>query len=133
MDAPSRSVSLIYVYFDGDDVGPQLELRLLDNKVEDAREYSRSVRDAIARVQEILEAAGIVDVIAAGGDDIIVSWPAEVVSQQKIEEVRNAFLQLSGRSMSVGIGTSPREAAENLHRAKLMGKNQAIYPLTAMQ
>jgi GTP cyclohydrolase III len=128
MDHPSRSVSLIYAYFDGDDVGPQLELHLLDNKVEDARAYSRAVSDAISQVRELLEAAGVVDVIAIGGDDLIASWPEGTVSRQRVEEIKVVFQQLSGRTMSVGIGISPREAAENLHRAKLMGKNQVIYP-----
>jgi hypothetical protein len=132
MGTSGHPANLIYAYFDGDDVGPQLELRLLDNKVEDARAYSRAVSNAITRVRALLEAAGIVDVIATGGDDLIASWPEGTVSRQRVTEMTAAFQKLSGRTMSVGIGMSPREAAENLHRAKLMGKNLVIYPPKGM-
>ncbi|GAA0970834.1 hypothetical protein GCM10009555_020450 [Acrocarpospora macrocephala] len=129
----SHSAQVIYAYFDGDDVGPQLELRLLDNEIEEARTYSLSVSKALNRVREMLEAAGVSDVIACGGDDLIVSWPRGSISLKTINEIAADFHRLSGRTMSVGIGRSPREAAENLHRAKLMGKNQVVLPVEAAE
>ncbi|MER6825661.1 mCpol domain-containing protein [Streptosporangium sp. NPDC000563] len=122
----SPSGKVIYAYFDGDDVGPQLELRLLDNKIEEARAYSLAVSAALERVKELLEAAGINDIIACGGDDLIASWLHGRISIAMINEITADFYRLSGRTMSVGIGRSTREAAQNLHRAKLMGKNQVI-------
>lgn len=128
MNIPDQPPNLVYAHFDGDDVGPQLELHLLDNKIEDARAYSRAISDAIAHVLQLIRATEDADIIAAGGDDVFVSWPAGAVSRQRITEITEVFRKLSGRTMSVGVGTSPREAAESLHRAKLTGKNQMICP-----
>jgi hypothetical protein len=123
-----RPGDLIYAHFDGDDVGSQLKLHLLDNEIEEAREYSRSIVAALGQVRELLEMSHAVDVIAMGGDDLVVSWQEGSISRGEIEEITATFHRLSGRTMSVGMGRSPREAAENLHRAKLMGKDRVILP-----
>jgi hypothetical protein len=117
---------MIYAHFDGDDVGPKLELMLLDNKLEEARTYSRNLTCALEYACRLLQSLGEVDVIAAGGDDLIVGWIPGVVNEIDIERVRVGFFEKCGCTLSAGIGVELSEAAGNLHRAKLLGKNRVI-------
>lgn len=118
--------NVVFAHFDGDDIGPQLELMLLDNKLEDAREYSRLVSSAMASVRDRLSSFDSVDIVFLGGDDLVASWPTGRVVFEDVELIRKTFHAICKRTLSVGIGTSPKYATENLHRAKLMGKNQVV-------
>ncbi|WP_190865169.1 mCpol domain-containing protein [Actinomadura sp. RB99] len=116
---------MIYAHFDGDDVGSKLELMLLDDDEESARDYSNSINIAIARVQEILSRSGAA-IVLSGGDDLIASWTADSISFSDIERVRQTFRDVCGCTLSVGIGFCLSEAASSLRRAKLQGKDQVI-------
>ena len=122
------ATKMIFAHFDGDDVGPALELLLLDNLPQRAREYSEAVREAFDVLCQILAQNPDVKVIVAGGDDLVASWPEGSVEISKLEELRSSFHKTCGRTMSIGVGTSTTEAVHNLHRAKLMGKDQVVVP-----
>lgn len=119
---------MIYAHFDGDDVGPRLELLLLDDLVEEARSYSEGVNKGLAALSEMACSITTADVVIAGGDDLIVSWSRDAIDLDQIELMRNAFSKVSGRTVSVGIGFSASEATSNLRRAKLMGKDKIVAP-----
>jgi CRISPR/Cas system-associated protein Cas10 (large subunit of type III CRISPR-Cas system) len=119
---------VIFAYLDGDDVGTALELMLLDGHVEEARSYSLSVSQAFEAARAILESHPGVDVIIAGGDDLVASWHGKAVDFALIEAVRNKFAQACGKTMSAGVGFTASEATGNLRRAKLMGKNRVVAP-----
>jgi GTP cyclohydrolase III len=114
-----------YAYFDGDDIGAKLELLLLDDKEEDARSYSQSINSAVARLREFLSLRHV-ETILVGGDDLIAFWPSGHISMREIENARKIFLGVCSCTISVGIGSSLSEAAFNLRRAKLQGKNQVV-------
>ena len=116
----------MFAYFDGDNIGNHLELLLMDNRIDDASEYSESVERALSHIRDSLEGNVNVVVIFAGGDDLVAKWPDGSVSRETIEKLRDAFQQICGRSISVGLGSSPSRAALNLRRAKLMGKSQVV-------
>jgi CRISPR/Cas system-associated protein Cas10 (large subunit of type III CRISPR-Cas system) len=118
-----------FAYFDGDDIGPRLELLLLDNKIEEARQYSLSINQALTQARTLLEDMHPVEVIIFGGDDLFVSWPDDKVALSDIENVKRVFLEMTGNTMSVGLGRSPKEAMHNLRRAKLLGKDKIVQPL----
>jgi CRISPR/Cas system-associated protein Cas10 (large subunit of type III CRISPR-Cas system) len=119
---------MIFVYFDGDDIGPALELLLLDDLIEEAREYSRSINIAFRAVLNTLTDGEDVDVIVAGGDDLIVSWPDGSLATTDVHRIRHIFHDSCGRTMSAGVGFSLSEAAANLRRAKLAGKDRIVAP-----
>ena len=119
---------MIFAYLDGDDVGTALELMLLDGHTEEARSYSLSVSRALEAARAILERHSGLDVIIAGGDDLVAAWRGEIIDFALIEEVRNHFVQACGKTMSAGIGFTASEATGNLRRAKLMGKNKVVAP-----
>ena len=119
---------MFFAYFDGDDIGSTLELLLLDDHIQEARDYSNSIIQAFEVITFSLVGNFEANVIIGGGDDLLVCFPTERVSRVDIEELRQIFFQACGRSVSVGSGTSAAEAVNNLRRAKLMGKNQLVMP-----
>lgn len=67
-----------------------------------------------------------VDIILAGGDDIIIHLHDESAASKIIECTRKAYSGECGRSMSVGVGNDSREAVINLRQAKLMRGNRIV-------
>lgn len=113
-------------HFDGDDIGPALELMLLDNQVDLAREYSETLSRALLQIRDFLEKELGAEVIICGGDDLIAYWNDGSVTSADIKDIRAQFFDSCGRTMSVGIGSTSREATQNLRRAKLLGKDRAV-------
>ena len=116
----------IFAYFDGDNVGNRLELLLLDGRVADACAYSESLNQALRDALALLQGLSNVNVLVAGGDDLLASWLSGTVSRGDLEKIRQAFFDACGQSMSVGVGRSASGAVHCLRRAKLMGKAQII-------
>ena len=112
-------------HFDGDDVGPGLEILLLDNRLEDARVYSRRIVQAMTRLSETIRESANSDIVVSGGDDLIVSWQTAPDSNW-LESLRATFREDCGRTLSIGLGQTPRTAADNLRRAKLEGKDRLV-------
>lgn len=117
---------MIFAHFDGDDIGPGLELLLLDDLIDEARAYSAGVNKGLATLLDMVNSDPRADVIIAGGDDLVVFWPQESIELEQIEKMRHAFYMESGRTISVGAGSSLSEASANLRRAKLMGKDKVV-------
>lgn len=119
---------VLFIHFDGDDVGSALELILLDDGVERAREYSAAIRHALILLHEAISVRGDADIFVSGGDDLIVFLQERDPTLDEIEQLRRVFFESCGRTMSVGVGHSAAEASHNLRRAKLMGKNVIVTP-----
>jgi hypothetical protein len=79
---------MIFVHFDGDDIGSALELLLLDDCVEGAREYSASVTQALALVRASLASHGDADIFVSGGDDLVVMLPEGKIDMRDVEQLR---------------------------------------------
>lgn len=117
----------VFAYFDGDNIGSQLELLLLDDQMLKAAHYSQDVNRAIMLVQVELEKASQTEILLAGGDDLVATWPKGAFSLARIDFVRSLFQQTCGRTLSAGVAFTVSGAAHNLRRAKLMGKDQTCY------
>ena len=124
---------MIVAHFDGDDIGPVLELILLDNKLDRAREYSRSVARALQHVRDLLEIELGAEIIICGGDDLVVCWETGSVTDVDIKLIRASFFDICGRTISVGIGANSHEATNNLRRAKLLGKDRAVSTIATLK
>jgi uncharacterized protein with ACT and thioredoxin-like domain len=122
---------MIVAHFDGDDIGPALELMLLDNELDCARDYSRSVAKALQHVHRTLEKELGAEIIIYGGDDLIARWKVGSVTDVDLKHLRSIFFDICGRTISVGVGTSSHDATSNLRRAKLMGKDRIVSSVTA--
>ena len=117
---------MIVAHFDGDDIGPALELMLLDNELNHAQEYSLSVTQALQHMRDFLEEKLDAEIIVCGGDDLVACWEMEYVAEVDIKLIRANFFDICGRTVSVGIGATSYEATNNLRRAKLLGKDRVV-------
>jgi GTP cyclohydrolase III len=117
---------MIIAHFDGDRIGPRLELLLLEEQLEKANAYSNAVEQAMLALRDSLVEHVGATIHVCGGDDLIVSVPDETISMGDIEKLRQEFHSVCGQSISVGIGASARLAVHNLRRAKLLGGDRVI-------
>ena len=114
----------VYAYFDGDDVGARIELRLLEDDVAGASEVSSRVSLAIHWLRNCLERDFVGQIAFAAGDEILAHL-RKIPSRVQIEVLRAEFQARSGLSVSCGVGGTARNAASQLRLAKLRGKNRS--------
>lgn len=110
------------VYFDGDDVGAHIELCLLHDDVDGAARVSAAVTSAIKELAHELRISFNASIKFAAGDEVLAILPT-LPSITEIEDLRAAFTERAGVTISCGIGFDARQASTNLHYAKLLGKN----------
>ena len=113
----------IYLAIDGDDVGNQLEYYILRNDEESIVKFSAKYTDALAwlksEITQLLSAA----IILAGGDTLLVSLSSHM-SQEHIEAIRQQFEEKANSTLSMGLGSTIRDAHIALKYAKVSGKNR---------
>jgi minimal CRISPR polymerase domain len=123
----------IFIYFDGDDIGPGLEILLLDGLLDEASLYSRRIAEGIRELEcEVVSLPGA-RIIVSGGDDLVATCPAESFDIGLIDELRKRFESITSRTVSVGVGRSPKRAVDNLHRAKLLGRDRIVSTVGEMR
>jgi hypothetical protein len=123
----------IYTHFDGDDIGPGLEILLLDGLLEEASCYSRQITEGMQDLGQRVAAIPGVRIIVLGGDDLVAVWPVESIYLALITELQKRFEACTSRTISVGIGESSKFALENLHRAKLLGRNRIVSTVEGLE
>lgn len=116
-----------YLYFDGDDVGSAIELRLLERDLDGAKDVSERVTRAVSKLANTLRREFSAEVIFAAGDEVLALVPREL-TEAELNGLRSEFRIISGVSVSCGVADSPRDATLNLHIAKLRGKNRTQVP-----
>jgi hypothetical protein len=116
----------IFTHFDGDDIGPGLEILLLDELLADASLYSSRIAKGMQYLEQRIASFPGVKIVVLGGDDLVAVWPAEKIDLALISELQKKFEEITSRTISVGIGESSKSAIENLHRAKLLGRNRVV-------
>jgi hypothetical protein len=110
------------VYFDGDDVGARIELCLLRDDIDGAASASAAVTYAIEELAQSLRTQFNADVKFAAGDEVLAILPI-LPDKKDLDDLRIAFAQRSGVTISCGVGFDAYQAVTNLHYAKLLGKN----------
>lgn len=115
---------MLYAFFDGDNIGNTIEMLLLEDKVKDAVSLSESLSNANEVVRTILATKTGVEIIILGGDDLLIKYDPQKQDRTLLEEIRNLYKSSTGVSLSCGVGESLSESIQNLHLAKLYGKDQ---------
>ena len=126
-------VNEVFTHFDGDDIGPGLEILLLDGLLEEASRYSRQISEAMQDLGRHVTSIPGTRIIVLGGDDLVATWPTKEIDLNIIMELQKRFEFHSSRTISVGIGANSRAALENLHRAKLLGRNRIISTIDGLE
>jgi hypothetical protein len=122
----TTKVNSVYAYFDGDNVGARLELLLLNDDVDGAERYSKSITAALCAACDVVQSFETARVVFAGGDDLLVQWKESIAFSTDIERVRSVYESLCGQTLSAGVGFTANQASLNLRKAKLLGKSQVV-------
>ncbi|MFG6445856.1 mCpol domain-containing protein [Microbacterium sp. P07] len=112
-----------YLYFDGDDVGAGIELRLLEGDLVGAADLSARVSEAIVALASTLRLEFAAEIIFAAGDEVL-AHTLESLETGTVERLRDLFKSRAGLTISCGVADTPDGATVNLHLAKLRGKNR---------
>jgi hypothetical protein len=113
---------------DADNVGDKIELALLDNDVVRARTIHDSVRESMRALSSRIEARDRTAIIMVGCDDILLRTDSEADLRAFLENLMRTFAEISGCTISIGIGHTLMECLMNLNKAKLGGKNRIVEP-----
>jgi len=108
----------VYVMGDGDKVRERIESYLLNQNLEDLSAFSQSLTDAIDQLRKTASLTMNARVILAGGDDILLSIPRKSYNKVHIQQLQETFHNLTGVTISFGIGKTIEAAYLNLRRAK---------------
>lgn len=115
---------MLYAFFDGDNIGDTLEILLTENKVQEARHFSRNVKDAFVEIEKRLREESDVEIVICGGDDLLIKYDSRVHNKRLLEDIMTIFEDITNHSMSCGVGENTAQAVRNLYLAKLYGKNR---------
>ncbi|QPB83490.1 mCpol domain-containing protein [Pseudoalteromonas rubra] len=106
----------MYIVFDGDEIGKQLEKLIFSDCLEQAASYSALIAMELQQIREHLIASGC-EVVFCGGDSILVKASSDFI-------VSPELLSKNGITWSVGVGEKPSDAALALKKAKAFGRNR---------
>jgi hypothetical protein len=115
---------MTYAFFDGDNIGISMEILLTENRVFEAQKFSQNISSAMKEIRKILSSISDINIIILGGDDIFLEYNSFTTELFFIEDIRRIFKEITGNSMSCGIGKTPAESIRNLYLAKLYGKDR---------
>jgi hypothetical protein len=115
--------NMLFVAYDGDEIGNQVGRSVLRDDVEGLSGFSASIREGHEMICQWAESVGG-QFISGGGDEGIFQIPAEAIGQ--LEEVRAKYHELVGATATFGVGSKMSEAGKALIYGKLNGKDQTV-------
>lgn len=111
-----------YFGLDGDSIGRQIELLLIQNKVEEVKNFSRNIEQALENIKKkVIEKKG--EIIFCSGDSIL--FCGEFDNNFAIKTLQE-FQRQTGRTASMGIGSNMAKTYLGLKLAKAKGGNQYV-------
>jgi len=114
----------IYIAADGDDVGRKIEFFIVMNQIHQLSDLPNNYQSAMVWFSENLFNDFGAKIIFKGGDSLLASLYSDKFSLGSLEQLRTEFCNLSHATISLGIGSSPRQAYFALKLAKASGKNR---------
>ncbi|AUT02819.1 hypothetical protein CLI64_21790 [Nostoc sp. CENA543] len=111
---------------DGDNIGNAIEFYLLEESLEAASQFSSHVENAINNIAELVETQLNGFVVYVAGDDICFVVSAEKNIKEYLDSYANLFLQITGKTISFGVGRNSLEALICLRKAKVSGKSRIV-------
>lgn len=120
-DGEPQHGGMIYIAGDGDGIGSHVGQAVLHDDEQALHEISNAINEGQQTVIEWTESNGGT-VISAGGDEFVAILPEELYEQ--LEDLREAYAQIVGATLTIGVGSSMSEAGKSLIYGKLNGKDQ---------
>ena len=113
-----QSAEYFYVLGDGNNIRENVEFYLLNHDLESLTNFSQNLTIAINEIKEIAISTMSARVILAGGDDILFSVPREKYRKELIQKLQQVFHNITGVTISFGVGKTIEAVYINLRRAK---------------
>ena len=107
-----------YVLGDGDRIREDVEFYLLNNDLESLAKFSQNLTIAINEIKEIAISTMGAQIILAGGDDILFYVPREKYRTELIQKLQQVFYNITGATISFGVGKTIEAVYINLRLAK---------------
>ena len=107
-----------YAYLDGDNIGNSLRNLLDHGKEREAIHLSRRIKLAIFQIEVFAKSLDDVEIVFAGGDDVLLRFNYDKYGYVFLEDVAKIFTRITGLSMSCGIGNDANQARGSLINAK---------------
>ena len=124
-------MALIYALGDGDRVRSMIDSGLLNGNMLEAKEVSQKLTCAMQILSDIVGQTPGWQVVYSGGDDICLIIEESLYRETVIQNLMENFRDLTGGTMSFGVGISIDSAYLNLRRAKARGGNLLVATLGA--
>jgi GTP cyclohydrolase III len=116
---------VLYIAIDGDDIGRKLEYYTVANQMENLSMFFNAYKTSMTWLEKELILNLNAEIIINGGDSLLAfCYKNETQVFDELEEIRNEFFQLSKTTLSVGLGSVPRQAYFALKLAKASGKDR---------
>jgi len=113
----------LYALGDGDRVREMIDDALLSGNLEDVKERSHKLTRAMQVLSDVARQHTGWQVVFSGGDDICLTIEQRAYDEAIVSGLMQQFQELTGGTMSFGVGTSIENAYLNLRRAKARGGN----------
>ena len=112
----------VFVSLDGDNVGGEVEDSLMKDTTDVAVVLSGKIKQAHQQIEaETTKAGG--KVLVDGGDNMILKVPTEAADALG-EAIKKAYKDITGHTVTIGIGESPMKSHYALVYGKNTGKNK---------
>ena len=113
-----QNAKYFYVLGDGNNIRENVEFYLLNHDLESLTNFSQNLTIAINEIKEIAISTMSAQVILAGGDDILFYVPREKYRKELIQKLQQVFHNITGVTISFGVGKTIEAVYTNLRRAK---------------
>ncbi len=123
----AKKESLVFLAFDGDNIGNEIERLILINDITSLEKFSINYERILGKFIKKVLVLPNSSLIFQGGDNFMVCLPIFDTLRNMLDSYTREFCFESGTTISVGVGTSPREAFYALKFAKACGKNSIKY------
>ncbi len=118
-----HSEEKLYIAVDGDDVGRRLEYYMIINDSTSLTAFSTDFRSSMTWLEDRLIQIFNAKILFSGGDNLLAEISLQNEFANPLSTLHLQFTQKSNNTLSVGVGSTLREAYFALKIAKASGKN----------
>ena len=112
-----------YIAINGDNVGQGIGNAVASDDYEGLSKLSQNIKDSHGMIEGWIESKGG-EVITSTGDEGIYAIPLEAC--EELESIKSQYQEMSGNTITIGVGSSMSEASKALIYGKLNEKDQIV-------
>lgn len=114
----------IYVSADGDGIGGLVEVKVLQNDIEGIKKQSATIKKGQRYLKRVFKDMFAGEVLVYGGDDVLFRIDAKHL--YKLERIRRGYQEVTGFTITMGVGLTMKDAVRAMVYGKLTGKDRLV-------